>query len=313
MLATFPVQGYGEYSIAFSTLFLIASYWFTYFFITNTAIGDRQKFSYRCVRTSLYYLVLSSIGPWALGAIMITLGNESIWYRIAIYYYLHFLYNGWAILAVCGMLLYILEQYQLSPSVKELQRFYWLMNASIILTFFLSVLWTNPASMYYGLGILGIILQLIAFGIFYQFFGRHWSQLTFHITPLTARLLQLAATVFVIKLALQTLSSLPFFAHLAYSVVDFVIGYLHLVFIGVLSISMFALLGHFKLLSFPKYAVGFYLLGFAGSELLIFYKGIVVWQELVLFGDYFLVLVLASGLIALALLLLVLSNLIRKV
>src|SRR5690606_33435275 len=94
MLVTFPIQGYALFSIIFSTLFLFASYWFTWFAFKFVPNNFKKRFSWKLIKASLWYLVLSSIGPWAVGVVMATLGSESIWYKNAIYFYLHFQYNG---------------------------------------------------------------------------------------------------------------------------------------------------------------------------------------------------------------------------
>ena len=165
MLLTFPFQGYALLSIIFSTLFLFASYWFTVFFLKNTPIGLRKTNSFKCIRASLFYLVFSSIGPWALGAIMNILGPESVWYRLAIYFYLHFLYNGWMIMALIGLALYVIEQHQIGISDRVFGRFYWSINLAIFLSFFLSTLFATPPLMFYIVGGVGALLQLVAFGI----------------------------------------------------------------------------------------------------------------------------------------------------
>ena len=103
MLVTFPFIGYAMLSIVFSTLFLIVSYWFVYLFLKHTSTEQKKTNSYKLIRAALWFMVLSSIGPWTLGVIMNTLGSSSSWYRNAIYFYLHFQYNGWFIIALFGI------------------------------------------------------------------------------------------------------------------------------------------------------------------------------------------------------------------
>ena len=148
MLCSFPFQGYALFSIVFSTLFLLASYWFTWFFLKHTPVALKKTNSYKCMRISLWYLVISSLGPWALGAIMNTLGAQSIWYRLAIYFYLHFLYNGWMLLALVGIVFYIFEQHKIIVSKKAFRNFFWSLNLGVLLSFFLShfVYKTNNSS-----------------------------------------------------------------------------------------------------------------------------------------------------------------------
>ena len=75
MLVSFPIQGYALFSIIFSTLFLLVSYWFFGFFLRYSDPELRNTPAYRCIRTALWYMVISSIGPWVLGIIMNTLGG----------------------------------------------------------------------------------------------------------------------------------------------------------------------------------------------------------------------------------------------
>ncbi len=309
MLVTFPVQGYALFSIIFSTLFLIASYWFAGFFIKNTAAALKQTYSYRCIKAALWYLIISSLGPWALGAIMGTLGNTSIWYRTAIYFYLHFLYNGFFVLALCGLFFYILEKYQLSPQKRTFKVFYLLVNTSILLTFFLSVLWTKPPAIIFILGGFGAVLQLIVFGSLIYFFYGKWSALQNKIPHFVAWLFKVVCLLFTAKIILQMLSSIPYFAHLIHGSLDLVIGYLHWVFLGVISIGLFAFLHYFKFLKVPKAAFLIYITGFFLSEALIIYKGVTAWFHFTLFDQYFLALVIVSALIPLGLFYILLRNL----
>jgi len=163
MLVTFPFQGYALYSIIFSTLFLFASYWFTWFAIKNIPEHLKHRFSWKLVKASLWYLVFSSIGPWAIGGVMATLCTESIWYKTSIYFYLHFQYNGWFILALLGILFYILEEKAVVFKAVQLKSLYFLLNFAVLLTLFLSVLWFGPPKIIYVLGFIGAVAQILAF------------------------------------------------------------------------------------------------------------------------------------------------------
>lgn len=109
MLLSFPITGYALYSIIFSTLFLICTYWFYAFFRKHTTCV-KNTFSYKFINTSLLFLVISSIGPWALGIIMNTLGNTSHLYKNAIYFYLHFQYNGWFIFCLFRIVYFLVRE-----------------------------------------------------------------------------------------------------------------------------------------------------------------------------------------------------------
>lgn len=308
MLLTFPFQGYALFSIIFSTLFLFASYWFTWFFIRNTPNVLKKANSYKCIKMALWYMVLSSIGPWALGAIMATLGTGSIWYRLAIYFYLHFQYNGWMVLALAGLLFYVFEKNSIHFSKKSFKSFFRSINLGIILTFFLSVLWTEPPIIFNVLGGIGSIFQIIAFGILIKVYFKLRDKSKLIFSPLQIGMLKVIVILLGVKMLLQLATAFPYFANLATTYMDFTIGYLHWTFLGVISIGLFFFFDFFKLMRIGKLGYYLYLLGFICTETLIFYKGTMAWQKLPLFGTYFNVLAFVSCLIPIALFMLLWNN-----
>ncbi len=301
MLFTFPFQGYGLYSIIFSTLFLFASYSFTWFFIKHSPRKFKAFYSYRLLRASLGYMVLSSLGPWALGGIMNTLGPTSDWYHIAIYFYLHFQYNGWMLLALLGLLFYVAEQGKLNIPANRFRRFFLLLNTSILLSFLLSVLWMQPGWFIYLVAGIGAGLQCLAYIMCGRLFFRQWVDFRRKFSRTNCRLIILTGLLLAVKVLLQLLSVSPVFAGLAARIPDFIIGYLHWTFLGVISLWLFVLLNHFKLLRLPIGALGLYLTGFFTTEILIFYKGIAAWTGLRIFDGYFETLALMSLLFPIAL------------
>jgi hypothetical protein len=312
MLFTFPFTGYALFSIIFSTLFLIASYFFAWFVFKNIPEHFKETYSYKSIKAALCYMIISSIGPWALGGIMATLGSTSIWYKMAIYFYLHFQYNGWFILALVGILFYLLEKANLQPSPKKFKVFFLLLNSGVILSFFLSALWVEPPMIYYVLGAAGAILQAVAFYKFFLILKSPWKNLQRRLAPFTFLLLKIVGILLAGKILLQLLTGLPYFASISFIYSDFVVGYLHWVFLGVVSIALFALLNHFKLLRLPKPVFWIYFTGFVLSEILIFYKGTSIWLGLPFFKQYFMILVLISSLMALAVGILLGNNLLSS-
>jgi hypothetical protein len=312
MLVSFPFQGYALFSIIFSTLFLFASYWFAGFFMKYVPASYKKTNSYKCVKFALWYMVLSSLGPWTLGAIMNTLGAESIWYRLSIYYYLHFQYNGWMILGLLGVFIYILEGNDIGIPKVTFNRFFWWINLGIVLSFSLSTLWTKPHISLYVIGGLGAILQIMAFGVLILLCIRNKEKLFQILTPLQKNLLFTVAALIGIKILLQLLTAFPYFAYLAASIIDFTIGYLHWTFLGVVTIGLLLFLDYLKLLQLSRWAYYLYLLGFLLTETLIFTKGIIAWQRLSLFNGYFEALAISSFLLPLALVFVLGANLKRN-
>ncbi|CAL66374.1 hypothetical protein [Christiangramia forsetii] len=308
MLLSFPVQGYALFSIIFSTLFLIASYFLTWFFFKNIPEKRKKMLSWRCIKASLWYMIFSSIGPWAVGGIMATLGKATVWYKIAIYFYLHFQYNAWFIMALIGILFFIVEKSGLTIDRKKFKMFFLLLNLGVILSFFLSVLWIKPPVIYYILAGTGAILQLVAFLYFFRIIQKIWPDLKMIFSPIVQYLSKLCGILLIVKIGFQLISALPYFANLAFLYQDFVIGYLHWTFLGVVSLSLLAFLEHFKLIKLNWLILTLYHIGFIFSEILIFYKGMSLWLRWPRFAEQPLLLVFISALVPLAVGILLIRN-----
>lgn len=307
MLFSFPFTGYAIISIIFSTLFLICSYWF-YFLFKKYNNLKKQSYVYKFINTSLLFMTLSSIGPWALGMIMNTLGNTSSLYKNAIYFYLHFQYNGWFLFCLLGLFFYFLETIKIKVENNLIASFYKLMVLSCILTLFLSFLWTKPNITIYFLAGLGGIIQLFALGKFYKIIVTYKSKISKHISIYKVWFLKFILLLFASKITLQLLTAFPYFSEIAALVKDFVISYLHLVFLGVTSLSIFFFLRQNKLIKLPKFWIIIYLLGFAFSELLITLKGLNNWLDFPIINNYFTILVIVSALIPIGILGIFISN-----
>jgi hypothetical protein len=239
-------------------------------------------------------MVLSSIGPWALGAIMNTLGNTSIWYKNAIYFYLHFQYNGWFIVSLFGILFFILEKYSIAVSKTHFKRFYRLLISSVILTLFVSVLWFKPPFIFNILAGLGSVLQFVAFGVLFKIIQPHLATLKAKTSPTVFSIFKVVAIIFLLKMMMQLLGSTSYFSEIISNQVDFAVGYIHWVFLGVISLSLFGFLNHFKLMILSNRTVQLFILGFLLTETLLFYKGIVNWLNIELIENYYILLTGAS-------------------
>ncbi|MDN6280829.1 MAG: hypothetical protein L0J45_07480 [Psychroflexus sp.] len=308
MLLSFPFQGYAAISITFSTLFLFASYWFYWFFIKYTPLEKKQLQAYRILKYALIYMLISSIGPWAVGGVMATLGPQSVWYRIAIYFYLHFQYNAWIILGLIGLFIYILENRHVVIKQKELRYFLLLFNAGLILTVFLSILFTEPHSIFYGLSIIGGALQLISL----YYLGKAIPDLKTSprsiFSPLEFTVLQWSLVLLVVKFMMQFFAGFAGVATLINAYKNLTIGFLHWTFLGVISLSLFVLLSHFKLIRLTKKSVYFYAVGFVLTEALIFWRPFTFIFDIDLAIPQFTLLFIASLLLVCAILILMLMQ-----
>ena len=274
MLLSFPFTGYALFSIVFSSLFLVASYWFVFFFFKRCPVNLKETRSYKLIRISLWYMVISSIGPWALGIIMNTAGSGSAWYRNAIYFFLHFQYNGWFLVAITGIFLYILEKRSFVLSDKAFKSFYYLLNTGVILTFFQSLLWMDPHWIYYLLALSGGLFQLLAFGILFREVFSKGLSIFKKLPKLTIFTIQIATLLLFIKLIAQISGSFPVISAEIFTNLDFIISYIHWIFLGIVSLALMAFLNYFELIKLTRTNLYIYLAGFFLTELLIFSRGL---------------------------------------
>lgn len=110
MIAAFAAVGYAGISIALSTLALWLSYLFVFKIYKSINRESRSDLSLSFLKASLFFLFLSSFGPYALAVIIANKSPHQYWYHNALYFFLHFQYNGWFTFAVLGLLVKRLEK-----------------------------------------------------------------------------------------------------------------------------------------------------------------------------------------------------------
>ncbi|PIQ23419.1 hypothetical protein COW36_15710 [bacterium (Candidatus Blackallbacteria) CG17_big_fil_post_rev_8_21_14_2_50_48_46] len=277
MLLSFPFQGYAAVSIGFSTLFLFVSYAQAARLIRQTRT-ERSLARWMLV-ASLWLMVLSSLGPWSLGPIMALKLNQSPIYFLAIYFYLHFQYNGWFVFALAALFLKYLELRGQDTSNQLPRLAFFTLFLSVIPAYGLSALWAHPPAWVWGLSGLSALLQCFSLVLLWRWGLRSqdlWKSLDFW----PRYLLTLTWFCFNLKLLLQALTALPYFADLVYHQRALVIFYLHLVLLGCVSAGLLAwLLQEKGLQTHPSVSTGIllYLAGFGSSEILILLQGMGGW------------------------------------
>ncbi len=263
MLLSFPLQGYGVVSIIFSTLSVIAGYYLVAV-LWQAMKGLPSKTSYLFLKAGLFYLAISAIGPFATGPLIAMGKTGTPIYHNSIYFYLHFQYNGWFTFAVLALLYRQLEHRE---QVAHGKTVFTLFNAACIPAFALSVLWNQPSMIYYIIGGAAAMLQIVALIYLWKDAphlktSHKWLQ----------HLLITALAAFALKLVLQALSAFPLVADMAYQYHNFVIAYLHLMLLGVITLfAMATAFQHFYIRRSLNIKTGltFFIAAFVVTELLI--------------------------------------------
>lgn len=275
MLISFIFEGYAPLSIIFSTLSIFVSYFFAVYYWKDLNRLKEKKVSHLWFKASLFFSVISSIGAFGLAYMMANKISQQNWYLSAIYFFLHFQYNGWFLFAGMGLLVSKLEVLQ--QVVSNLRNSFYLFLFACIPAYFLSVLWLPiPRSVFYII-VMAVIMQLAAWVILVKLFISNQLFIKKEFSKFGRFLLSLAAVAFTIKLLLQSGSVHPALSLLSYGFRPIIIGYLHLVLLAVTSIFMVGYIVSFNLITVNKSVVtGTYIFvgGIIFNEILLMIQGI---------------------------------------
>ncbi len=250
MLFSFPFEGYGIISIIFSTLSIFISYVFAIIVWRDLNKITLKTVTHYWIKAALIFSVLSSVGPYALAYMMATRNIPENAYLASIYYFLHFQYNGWFFFSCMGL-------FADKPGIKifsfkKQKAIFYLFAFACIPAYFLSALWLPIPVWLYVLIIAAAFAQVIGWGLFLTTLIKN-RQLIFAELPLTVKyFLCLSAAALSIKLLLQSGSTIPALSTWAFGFRPIVIGYLHLIFLGIFSIFILAYALQNKYLIYTK-------------------------------------------------------------
>lgn len=239
MLVCFAWQGYGTFSISFSTLSIFVSYWFALRYWKDL---DRLQFKspvHLWFKAANIFSVLSSFGAFTLAFMMANKTVHQNWYLASIYFFLHFQYNGWFFFACGGLITWLLLKQ--GVQIVRLHIVFWLFALSCVPAYFLSALWLPIPLAVYILVVAAAIFQVVAWVWFLLRANAAFQILHGHLPAAAKWLLKLSGIAFTIKLLLQLVSVLPALSKLAFGFRPVVIGYLHLVLLAVISLSLIGL------------------------------------------------------------------------
>lgn len=274
MLISFPLQGYGKVSIIISTLHTVLVVVFTLRFFRDTK-DKKSSQSAGFARLSLLFFIISSAGPFALGTLVANGLATSVWYNLAVYYYLHFQYNGVFVFGVFSLFYNLLEEKGIDTNQSLVKSFRTLLFIATIPAYALSSLWTQSGLIFNGIGLAAALIQLWALVLFIMSIREHFHQFLARFSPTSRALMIVAGLALIVKLVLQLLSAFPAIASLAYDVRFYVIAYLHLVLIGMVSFFLLAWY-HEKHYAFVRsYNLIVLLVGFIASEIAMISVGLI--------------------------------------
>ncbi len=280
MLVSFPLQGYKAASITLLSLFLLATYVWAYWFLRRNEKKKDYPLAFSLARAAVWMMILSSLSPWMLGPVMVFLGKDSIWYNLDVYFYLHFQYNGWFFLALLSLGVYLLEkQGLLEVDERDIKKITSILVTAVLLGYITNTLWTRPPLYFNFLALLSVALEAWGLWLIWRRirpYGRALSD-----SRLQKELLILIGTGLAGKVIFQFMASCPYFSHLAYTIRDFIIGYLHWVFLGTYSVFLLYWMDKEKIFRLDRRAFRMFFAGYAWMIFFIFIRGTLMWLKII--------------------------------
>ena len=284
MAIAFPLQGYAGFSIAFSSLHIIASYLFMWRFLKDAKPINKGSYSFRFVQWALWFMVLSTLAIWCMPILMANEMRGSAFYYAAVQFYLHFQFNGWIIFAILGLFFKLTEFHHLPVSKKNANRFLNLLIISCLLTYVLAVTWSTPLAILFYVNSTGVALQLAALVYFVFIFKDMRSYMDRHFSGWVRNIFLLALISFIIKIIIQTAVIVPQIGVVAYTIRNFVLGFIHLLLLGMATCFLLGFATHENLITIKnkiaKSGMVILLAGIILSEFILFGQGILLWGEL---------------------------------
>lgn len=311
MLFSFPLGGYKLFSIVLLSVFGVTSYIISFKLLKDL---EGNTYSAKLIKFSIYYYLISSLATWFLAGVLVTQGKTELYYN-TVYFYLHFLYNGFFVFALFGLFFKLLETQKTPITEKHQKYFFILLNVACIPTYFLSILWSNVSIVFNILGGLAAVIQVVSLvyliKIVIQF-------LTFKtIGKIVKALILFSIISYCLKIIIQVFSALPFFVSKSIALKPFlIIGYLHLFTLGFMTVFILFLLNEFKIISFKsalsKIGILITLTGILATEVLMFGQGFLLIFNIGVIQNYHLNLLIVSAILIVGISIIVSNQLYKK-
>lgn len=283
MLISFLLQGYGVMSISFSTLFIFVNYSYIIQLWKYLKFKGESKLSSFCFKAGLLANALSSLGAFSLAYFMASHIVDQKLYLAAVYFYLHFQYNGYFILTCVGFLCYFLKDFVQGNGALRLAIL--LLVFAQIPAYFLSALWMNIPFWIYVFVVASALCQVFALVILLKEIRLIHSNFNLKLSFFDKWMLYLSGTAFCTKILLQASSTIPSLSQYAFGFRPIVIGYLHLVLLGVVTIyTIYAITKQYSIKVSLLFQKGIYVfsIGIVLNELLLMIQGATAMDYIVM-------------------------------
>ena len=236
MLIFFCIEGYGFFSILFSTASILVFCFFAYYFIKDLKLIPADDLSKNWFKAALFFAILSSLGTFALAYMMITKNIHQEEYLASIYFYFHFQYNGWFFFACMGLLFSFLNlKASENPFYATVFKLFFF---SCIPAYFLSTLWWDLPIWIYVVTVIASFIQVYSWLRFLILLVKTKQELIDNHPFFLRYILLFVGFSLSVKFLLQLGSTIPALSQLAFGFRPIVIAYLHLVLLAIISLFL---------------------------------------------------------------------------
>ncbi|ALD21287.1 hypothetical protein AM218_08740 [Hymenobacter sp. DG25A] len=294
----FALQGYSTSSIMATSLHVVLSYVAVALLWPDLRRKLAGWAALPYLLAGLGSIVLSTVGLWALGAIMASRPPNMTLFYLAIQFFLHGQLNGWFMFGTLGLVVAYLEKQQLPLDRARLRQAFILLIISLLPTYGLAVAWAERHPAIYAVTALGVVLQLLGVVQWLRAVWPALRQLMAPLSPLLRGLWAFGIGSLAFKAMVHAAVAVPYVAIMSFTVRNYVIGFVHLITLGATTLTLLALLHQQGLISLQGRSarLGAWLLlaGFLLTELLLFLQGTMLWLDWSFIPAYHSILLLAT-------------------
>ena len=240
LVISFAIAGYTVVSIAFSTLSLLLSYYFSWKVWRALRNVPEKGIETAFLKAGLLFLALSSLGPYYLAYLKATHNTQAFLQHNALYWFLHFQYNGFFSCTVFALLIQSLRSFHIQR--RYLPLFYYALVGFCIPAYFLVFIHIGQSLVLTMVGYVAAAGMLITATALGGFLWTNRAAIKAVFRGISLHLLRVALAACLLKMILQVLSVLPRISQLVFGYRAIVIGYLHLVLLVFISMCLIAFL-----------------------------------------------------------------------
>lgn len=245
MFVSFIIQGYDFWSNSFSVISILISYVFIFWYWKDLRKVKSTVFSTNWLRGALLIWAFSSLGAFLLAYLLANHIMIQDLYFAGLYFFLHFQYNGWFLFVCFGVFFSYMQRLGLVQITRHSKRLFWVMIITVVPTYFLSIIWLDLPAPLTWIANISAIVQLLVLLYFFRILVLVRQKVASQLNSSTIWLWVMVSIAFILKIILQMLSIIPYLSHYAFGFRPVIIGYLHLSFVGIISLFIFGYINEF--------------------------------------------------------------------